>query len=341
MAKATKLSSGNWRCKAYYTDENGKYTSHSFTAETKKEAEYKAAEFLMDRKHKKKPENNTVGELIDKYLDSRSHILSPSTMVGYRKIRRTAFQELMNTRAGFVTQQMVQSAVNEYAKGRSPKTVLEAYRLLTRVFSAADIVIDDKAIILPQKVKNEIKIPTTEEVKLILEASHDKGIYLPVILAAMLGLRKSEIFALTWEDIDINNARLRINKATVKDEYGEYVLKTTKTEKSTRTLYLPTQVLKALSEHSRNEKLINISPDVFDSRYKRLIVKLGMNYNFHALRHYCASIMLINGIPNKYAMERMGHSTDNMLKQVYQHTYEQTHKQFDKDIENYFNKNGI
>ena len=45
MAKATKLPSGKWRCKAYYTDEYGNYKSKSFTAEKKKDAEGAAARF--------------------------------------------------------------------------------------------------------------------------------------------------------------------------------------------------------------------------------------------------------------------------------------------------------
>ena len=61
MAKATKLPSGSWRCKAYYTDEYGKYKSKSFTADTKKEAEYMAREYLMEREHAAKPENRTLG----------------------------------------------------------------------------------------------------------------------------------------------------------------------------------------------------------------------------------------------------------------------------------------
>ena len=58
-SSATKQKNGKWRCKAYYTDEAGKYTSKSFTAETKKEAEYLARNFIMERKHNAKPENIT------------------------------------------------------------------------------------------------------------------------------------------------------------------------------------------------------------------------------------------------------------------------------------------
>jgi len=70
VAKASKLSSGKWRCKAYYTDENGKYTSKSFTRDTKKEAEGAAAAWLVEMEHDQKPENKTIGELVDRYIDN-------------------------------------------------------------------------------------------------------------------------------------------------------------------------------------------------------------------------------------------------------------------------------
>jgi len=65
MAKATKLPSGNWRCKAYYTDEYGERKSKSFTADTKYDAERAAKNYLADRKHFAKTENRTLGELAD------------------------------------------------------------------------------------------------------------------------------------------------------------------------------------------------------------------------------------------------------------------------------------
>jgi hypothetical protein len=46
-------------------------------------------------------------------------------------------------------------------------------------------------------------------------------------------------------------------------------------------------------------------------------------------------------VKNYPIMERMGHATDNMLKRVYQHTFEETHKQFDKDMEQFFTDSGI
>lgn len=98
MVKATKLPSGNWRCKAYYTDEYGQRKSESFTRDTKNAAELAAREFIEDRKHQAKPENKTLGELADLFIETQ--FLSPSTVHGYKSIRNNAFQSIIDMRVG-------------------------------------------------------------------------------------------------------------------------------------------------------------------------------------------------------------------------------------------------
>jgi len=72
MAKARKLPSGTWRCVASWTDEYGKYKQKSFTAATKQEAEFLASKFLTEKKHSMKPENKTLDDLINTYIENRS-----------------------------------------------------------------------------------------------------------------------------------------------------------------------------------------------------------------------------------------------------------------------------
>ena len=336
MAKATKLPSGKWRCKAYYTDEYGNYKSKSFTAEKKKDAEGAAALFLMERRHASRPENKTMGELIDRYIDSQSNLLSPSTIVGYRKIRRTAFQDIVDVRIGLLTKEKYQKAVNEYSKGRAPKTVLSAHSLFHKVMKENDITIGDN-IRLPQKQKKEIQIPTTEEVVAFLKQIKGTRLYTMVLFAVYLGLRRSEITAIKWKDINFEEGTVLIDKARVKDEYGMYVEKTTKTYSSTRILKMPQALTQELPEAGDPDSyIIDDSIDALDSLYKRMTLKTDFPYNFHALRHYNASIMLQMGIPTKYAQERMGHSTPNMLTNVYQHTFQSQQKEYDKILNQFF-----
>ncbi|MGI5986242.1 MAG: site-specific integrase [Clostridiales bacterium] len=337
MAKAVKLPSGSWRCKAYYTDENGAYRNKSFTAETKKEAEYLAANYLMEREHAQKPENKTVGELADRFIEVRSNLLSPSTIVGYKKIRNTALQSIIDTRVGLLTKNMYQAAINEYSKGRSPKTVFSAHAFFNRVLKDNNVFVGEGAH-LPQKEKKEVEIPTSEEIKALLESTKGTRLYTFICFSVFLGLRRSETIALKWKDIDLKNKTVDINKALVKDENKEYVEKTTKTYSGARLLKMPQALIDALPpQGAPNDSVIDDSYDALDSLFKRTKDKINFPYKFHALRHYYASIMLVQGVPNKYAKERMGHATENMLVNVYQHTFKNQQEPIDEKLDEYFN----
>ena len=61
-------------------------------------------------------------------------------------------------------------------------------------------------------------------------------------------------------------------------------------------------------------------------------------YRFHDLRHVQASVMLALGVPDKYAMERMGHASTNMLKTVYQHTMKSKSEEVADIVDTFFSE---
>ena len=88
MAKAKKLPSGSYRCQVYdYTDGQGKRHYKSFTAATKKEAEYAAAEFALDKKEKPSLPEYTLKMAIENYCNLKSNVLSPATIREYRRMK--------------------------------------------------------------------------------------------------------------------------------------------------------------------------------------------------------------------------------------------------------------
>ena len=340
MATARKLPSGNWRCRICYTDEKGVYIRKSFTAPKKKEAELLAAQYLMEHQHDSKPENKTLGQLSDRFIENRYNLLSPSTIVGYKKIRNTAFKGIIDLRVGVLTKELYQAAVNEYSIGRSPKTVLSAHCFFNRVLKENHIHVAEGATI-PQKEIKEIQIPTDEEVQSFLKEIEGTRIELLVKFAVYLGLRRSEAFAIKWKDIDYTNQTVLINKARVKNEFGEYVEKTTKNPTSTRRLKMPPPLFDSLPPKGENDEyVLSDNPETLDSYYKRTIKRSEFKYNLHALRHYYASVMLKMGIPNKYARERMGHATDNMLTNVYQHIFRDKQEEYDVVLSDFFSNKG-
>lgn len=110
------------------------------------------------------------------------------------------------------TPERIQTAVSKYATGHSPKSVRNAVDLLS---AACAMFFPDLRIspTLPQKKKTKVTIPTDAEVKALLKAAIGQEMYTVILLAAYLGLRRSEICPLTWADVDLENITLSLNKA--------------------------------------------------------------------------------------------------------------------------------
>ena len=337
MAKAVKQRNGKWKIRIYnYTDDNGKVHVKSFTADTKKECEYLASEFALTKKETV-GNNKTVEQILREFIDNKSAILSPSTVRLYKGYSRNYFDSIGKIRINNLSQSIVQGFVNDLAKSLSPKGVSNVYHFLTAALKPYGVLYN---VMLPQKQKHEISIPTEEEIKEIIAAVKNTDMEIPVLLAAHMGLRRSEICALKWTDIDFTSHTLKINKAVVINEFNNIVEKTTKTTSSTRILKIPLSVFNVLENNKQeNGNVCNVKLSEITKRFARILKRNGIDhFRFHDLRHYNASVMLALGIPDKYAMEIMGHSTNNMLKTVYQHTMENKRMEINNVLDNYFSK---
>lgn len=277
----------------------------------------------------------TVGEAIDKYIESKDAVLSPSTVIGYKRLRKNSLQSLMKVRISDLTQECVQKAVNSMAREKTPKYVRNAHGLLTAALAeyAPEITLHTT---LPQKQKVEIEIPSEEELRKIISIAAGTEMELPILLAVWLGLRMSEIRGLTWDCIS-DDGVIHIKRAIVDGENGP-AEKGTKSYSGYRKITIH-DYLKRLIENQphKNEFIIQLSGQAIYKRFSRLCEKAGVkHYRFHDLRHVQASIMLALGVPDKYAMERMGHATNNMLKTVYQHTLTSKQIEVSNMVDNYF-----
>lgn len=344
MPKATKLPSGNWRVRVYdHTDADGKKHYLSFTAATKKEAEYMAADFNNKKNEERRAEsgNMTLGEAMERYIESMDKILSPSTIYGYNQIYRLRLKDLQKERLSKLTNGMIQTAINAEASHLSPKTVRNISALLSATLKRyrPDFVV---RVNLPKKKKTEIKIPTQEDVQKILNYVKDTDMELPLLLAACLGLRRSEIIGLKWDKIDFENKTIRIDTAVVFGKDSKFVEKKPKSAAGYRTLTVAPSIMDVLLREkakAQTDNVVTLSGAAIYNRFDHVLQALELpHYRLHDLRHYHASVMLAMGIPDKYAQQRMGHATDSMLKNVYQHIMAQKKNEIDNTLDNYFDE---
>lgn len=336
MAKAKKLPSGSWRVRLYIgKDDAGKPQYKSFTAPTKKEAEAAAAMYSVQRK-REQTGDMTVGEAIDRYIESKENVLSPSTIRSYRSYRKSYLQALMGVELEDLDNKIVQAAVNRDALDKSPKTLRNAHGLLS---AALGVYLPDLTLrtTMPAKEHKIREMPTPAEV---MDLVRGTPIELPCLLAIWMGMRMSEVRGIRYSDISGDILTIRHTKILVEGE--DIVRDQTKNYTSTRQLRLPAYILE-LIEQSRDgndgEYIVTLSGAAIYCRLKRLLAKHGLPHiRFHDLRHLNASVMLKLGVPDKYAMERGGWSTDGVLRSVYQHTFDDKRREIDDQIDEYFRK---
>lgn len=247
------------------------------------------------------------------YIKSRSNVLSPSSLRRYNQYLNNITDGLAKARLNVITKPMIQEDINSFSERHAPKTVSNYYGFVSAVlnFYGKEI----KGIVLPQKEKKSPYIPTKEEVSAIFKEIKDSPFEVPILLSSM-GLRRSEICAAQIEDLSEDNV-LTINKALVENENKEWVVKTTKTTDSTRTIVLP----EYLADLIRKQGYVyNGFPGSIRSHLILVQKKLGIeHFSLHKMRHFFASYMHDLGYTNKQIQEAGGWKTDNIMKTVYQH----------------------
>ena len=128
LPTAQRLPSGQYRCRVMV---NGQRMS--VVDEDAKTAQAKAMALQAGLiAQEKKPQAMSLGQAIDRYIESKDSVLSPSTIAGYKKQRRNTFQSLMNVQLRDLTQESIQKAVNNMAKKRARTTKRRPERVQTR-----------------------------------------------------------------------------------------------------------------------------------------------------------------------------------------------------------------
>lgn len=324
MPTAKKLPSGSWHCTVFagyqIVDGKKKRKYESFTCDDpsdrgKKACEKAAADWALDRKERAR--RKSVDDALRGYIDSKATVLSPSTLVNYKRVRRNYFDDIREQDITKLDRQTIQTWISGLSARYSPKTVRNVWGLFVPAMDMFGV--GPFKVTLPRAEDPELYTPSDADVRQLLSYVKDKELRLTIMLAAYGSLRRSEICALTPQDI--TDTGVTVNKALVQNEYREWVIKVPKTKASTRHADLPLFVLDYAKEMKpgENGRLISCSPQSIERRFQRAIACYGgPHFRLHDLRHYYVSVSHALGIPEEYTMRNGGWKKESrVMREVY------------------------
>ena len=323
MATAKKRGD-KYRVRVYTgTDKEGKKIYRSVTANTKREAERLATQIRIDYDFR---EDITFGEAIRRYIDVKSNVLSPSTLSGYEDIRRNYTASISQIRLSRITNEDLQRQINEIALNHSPKTVANANGLFSSVIKMFNpsFVMD---IRVPAKIRKEKLIPSDDEIEKLMKQSEGTTEQIAYMLAAFGSLRRGEIAAI-YPDC-IFEDHITVKRAYVQDKDNNWVLKEQpKSYAGYRDVPLPGEIMERLQSLIAGQipgkdefGVIGLSPNAIYRCFKRDLRRAKLaSYRLHDLRHYFASWMHEEGIPDKTIAKIGGWEDIATLQKIYQHS---------------------
>lgn len=313
MANAKKRGD-KYRVLVYVGTENGKRKYKSFTAATKKQAEYMADAYRL--RQKRELANITVADAVGRYIELKRPVLSPSTLREYVRLRDNAFDLIGKTLADNMTSARVQHWVSEYARTHSPKSTQNAKGLL---LSALRMFCPDKSfsVTMPQAERKRRAVPTDADVAALLRFFRGGPMEAAIYLAAFGTMRRGEICALTWDDV--SGDVVHVARALVRDENGQTVSKAPKTTRGDRFITMPPGVLDRIREICPESPIVGMPLNEVTKQFGRAVRRLNLPpIRFHDLRHYSAAVMHFLGVPEHYAMNRGGWENKQTMTQIYE-----------------------
>lgn len=259
-------------------------------------------------------ERMTVNQAIERYIKAREAVLSPSTVRHYLGYQKQLPAPFLNRQITTITDESIQKVINELSVGHSPKYVKNIFSLVKSSihYYRPKYVFNIK---LPAATRSVPYIPNDNDVKKLMMAISGSKYEIPIKLAAC-GLRRSEICALTIDDI--GNDTVNINKAKITDANGNWIISNrNKTAESTRTVKIPAKLAQQIKKRGYVYKG---RPDNINHFLQNTLKRIGVPaFSLHKLRHYYASISHTLGVPDAYIMATGGWKTDNVMKTVYRH----------------------
>lgn len=235
------------------------------------------------------------------------------------------------------------------AGGYSGRTIQHIHRLISSILNKAvswqiigyNVALNVKP---PRAEKKEIDFYSVEEIQTLISALRDEPIRhrTMVLLAIYSAMRRSEILALKWSDIDFTEKTITINKAAVYASGFGRVNKGTKTARSNRVIAMNDSLIEILKQYRLWQEEMKIllankwegsefiftndfgaplHPDSISQWFGKFIKRKNLKHiSFHGLRHSAASLLL-DSTDIETVSRVLGHSSSVVTSQIYLHSH--------------------
>ena len=294
----------------------------------------------------------TLGEAMDAFIETcRTQGYSPATIPAYKAVRNNSFPHLINKPVDTITLPDVQDALNRRAADHAIKTVRNDYFFIKKVLRiyAPDLNLSNITLAKTKKPPRQ-RFKQAWAADILKYASENECVdfYIYASFTISAGLRPSETYALTWADISaepitmLSNGDtysiglIHVSGAAVRDEYGIYTAKGTKTDAGARTLSVDWAFFEDLySRRPRGEgRIVQITPGNLKKRWARVRTALGLpeKMRFYDLRHFYATAVATSGATEDELAERMGHSTSAFSHSVYVELFEDRQERINAEL---------
>jgi integrase len=337
----------------------GKYKYQWVTVKgTKKEAEKRLSELLhqLDTGTFMKPGKITLAEYLERWLkDYAWSNLAPRTAEGYESI---IYRHLVPSLGGMTLTSLKPEHLQHYYSGKlvdgrcdgegalNPTTVSHHHTCLHRALKMAlkwGLISRNPAdaVTPPRPQRAEIHTMNEDDITKFFEAAKATPYYVLFYEALFTGMRRSELLALRWCDVDLLLCQVHITRSLHHLHTGEIVFRAPKTAKARRMVSLSPSAALLLQEHRdkqeaqramlgiplKDDDLIfsdlegkPLLPDTVSHAWAKLVKRAGLEgIRFHDARHTHASLMLKQGAHPKVVQERLGHATISTTLDLYSH----------------------
>jgi integrase len=306
---------------------------------------------LRDREERGRlasPARLTVASYLEEWLSQVVAVrVRPSTLAAYRyNAERYLIPDLGRRRLVRLSTRDVRGYYASLkARGVGVRTVGYVHATLRAALEDAwrDELVDRnvaKLVRVPRPPRVEPEPLSVAEVRQLLAHHREQPVYPMLLTFAVLGLRRSEMLGLWWDDVDLEDGSVRVRRGLHRIE-GRLQVMPTKTARSRRTVPLPRLVVDALVEHrvAQERRRVELAERWPESRFvftsavgtpmdPRNCTRVVQNacaaagvrvVRLHDFRHGAVSVLLGLGVPPRTAMEIAGHSTVDMTMNVYGH----------------------